>query len=272
MQLNAVHGNCHLRHVDFFLFAGKQIVVARQIGAGVADVAKVSAQRAVIVKAQAQGADGAVGGLQLDAHVHGNAQRGVDGALQGVGFDDGAARLVGEQVYRVRGVVPQQMVGPAAGLAQGVHIAAAKKIGLHVHLLDIEFARPNPVVHPLVAGVKAPGVAAHGHQAFFLGELHHFSRVAPAISQRNFHLHVLARAQAGQGLRRMHLRGRAQNHRIHFGQGQAIGQVGADVGDAVFARHFLRFFQRATHQRNHFYAFDILDSVQVLDAKGTGAR
>ena len=59
--------------------------------------------------------------------------------------------LVGEQVDRVRGVVPEQMVGPAARLALGVDVPAAEEIGLHVHLLDVELARHDPVVHLLVA-------------------------------------------------------------------------------------------------------------------------
>jgi hypothetical protein len=64
----------------------------------------------------------------------------VDRALHGVGLHDGAAGLVGEQVHRVRGVVPQQVVGPAARLAQRVHVGAAEEVGLHVHLLDVELA------------------------------------------------------------------------------------------------------------------------------------
>ena len=52
----------------------------------------------------------------------------------------GSPRLVREQVDRVRGVVPQQVVGPAARLAERVHVGAAEEVGLHVHLLDVELA------------------------------------------------------------------------------------------------------------------------------------
>ena len=76
-------------------------------------------------------------------------------------FTIGLPRLVGEQVDGVRGVVPQQVVGPAARLAERVHVRAAEEVGLHVHLLDVEFAAPDPLAHPLVARVEAARVAAH---------------------------------------------------------------------------------------------------------------
>ena len=66
-------------------------------------------------------------------------------------FTIGSPRLVGEQVDGVRGVVPQQVVGPAARLAERVHVRAAEEVGLHVHLLDVELAGDDPLVHPLVA-------------------------------------------------------------------------------------------------------------------------
>ena len=88
-----------------------------------------------------QGADRAAFALQLDRHVHRDAEFGMLRPLHRVGADD-PARLIGEQIDRVRGVVPQQVVGPAARLALGVHVLAAEEIGLDVHLLDVEFAAP----------------------------------------------------------------------------------------------------------------------------------
>ena len=79
-------------------------------------------------------------------------------ALRG---DDLAAGLPGEQVDRVRRVMPQQVVGPRARLAERVHVRAAEEVGLHVHLLDVELARPDLPVHPLVAGIEAARVADH---------------------------------------------------------------------------------------------------------------
>ena len=60
----------------------------------------------------------------------------------------GLPRLVGEQVDGVRGVVPQQVVGPAARLAERVHVGAAEEVGLHVHLLDVELAGDDPAGAP----------------------------------------------------------------------------------------------------------------------------
>jgi hypothetical protein len=108
--------------VDLLVLAVEQVVVARDVGAGVADVAEEGAQRPVVVEAEAQRADRAVGRLELDAHVHRDAQRRVDRALHGIGRTIGL-RPDSEQVHRVRGVVPQQVVGPAARLAQRVHVA-----------------------------------------------------------------------------------------------------------------------------------------------------
>ena len=74
-------------------------------------------------------------------------------------------RLPREQVDGVRGVVPQQVVGPRARLAERVDVPAAEEVGLHVHLLDVELARGDAAVHPLVARIEAPRVADHRDQA-----------------------------------------------------------------------------------------------------------
>ena len=94
LQFNAIHGHRHLGHIDFLVFAIEQVVVTRDIGRGVADIAKEGTQRTVIVKAQRQRTNRAVGSLQLNAHVHGNAQHGMDRSLHGMGFDHRATRLI----------------------------------------------------------------------------------------------------------------------------------------------------------------------------------
>ena len=53
----------------------------------------------------------------------------------------------------------------AARLAQRVHVGAAEEIGLHIHLLDVEFTGLDLLVHPLVAGVEAAGMATHSNQS-----------------------------------------------------------------------------------------------------------
>ena len=191
--------------------------------------------------------------------------------MHGIGLDDGAARLIRKQVHGVGSVVPQQVVGPATGLAQRIHVGAAEKVGLHIHLLDVELTGFNLLVHPLVAGVKATGVAHHGDQTGLLLQLGHFLRILQGVSKRNFNLHMLAGLQAGNGLLGVHLRGRAQNDGIDFRQRQRISQVGADMLDAVLVSHFLGLIQTTPDQRDDFHAVDVLDAVQVLDAEGTRA-
>ena len=57
LQLDAVHRHVHLRHVDLFFLAGDEVVIARDLGAVVADVAEERAERAVIVERQRERAD-----------------------------------------------------------------------------------------------------------------------------------------------------------------------------------------------------------------------
>jgi len=71
------------------------------------------------------------------------------------------AGLILEEIDGVAGVMPQQVIGPTARLAERVEVGAAEEIGLHVHLLDLQFAGGDLVVDPLMAGVEAPHVPSH---------------------------------------------------------------------------------------------------------------
>ena len=84
--------------------------------------------------------------------------------LHGVRAHDLRARLVTEQVHGVRGVMPQQMIGPGTRLAQRVDVGAPEEIGLHVHLLDRKLAGDDAPVDPLMRGIEAPRVPDHAHQ------------------------------------------------------------------------------------------------------------
>ena len=114
-------------------------------------------------------------------------------ALKRIGFDDGAAGLVGKQINRVRSMVPQQVIGPTAGLTECVHVGSAEEVSLHIHLLNVELTRLDFVMNPLMTGVETACVATHGHLAFFLGQAHHFFRVFPTVCQWNLDLNVLSR-------------------------------------------------------------------------------
>ena len=200
LQLNAIHGYRHLGDIEFFFFAVEQIIVAGNISGVVTDVAKESTQGSVIVEAERQGANRPIGSLQLDAHVHGDAQAGVNRPLNRISLHHRTACLVGEQIHCVCGMVPQQMIGPTARLTQGVHIGTAEKIGLHVHLKHIEMACLDLLVNKLVTGIKATRVTAHGHQTVLLLQCHHLGAVFVNITQGNFHLHMFASLQASNGL------------------------------------------------------------------------
>ena len=127
------------------------------------------------------------------------------------------------------------------------------------------------LVHILVAGVKAAGVAAHGHQATAFGQRHHSVRAFDAVSQRNFNLHMLARLQTSHGLVGMHLGWCAKNDGIDFFQSQAFCQIGCDVCNTVFGRHFFGFFNIAADERDDFNTIDIFNAVQVFDAECASA-
>ena len=96
--------------------------------------------------------------------------------------------------------MPQQVVGPATRLSERIHVGTAEEEGLHVHLLNLEFASADFLVHPLVAGVEAPRVAAHRGEPGFLLQAHHFLGVFQAVGQRDFHLHMLAISQAARNI------------------------------------------------------------------------
>src|SRR5690606_14792786 len=121
LQLDAVVRNSDAGKVDRLFLAGDEVVVTGDVGRRVADVAEEGAERPVVVEAERQRADRAALALELDRHVHGDAQFRMLRPLDGVRGDD-LARLVGEEVDRVRRVVPQQVVGPRTRLALGVHV------------------------------------------------------------------------------------------------------------------------------------------------------
>jgi hypothetical protein len=196
----------------------------------------------------------------------------MHGALQRIGAHDLGTRLVAEQVHGVRGVMPQQVVSPAARLAQRVDVSAPEEVGLHIHLLDGQLTREDAPVDPLVRRIEAARVAHHAHQAAATRGIRHGLGVAPAVRERDLHLHVFARGQALQRLRGMHLRGRAQDDGIHARLGERLTEVRGGMRHAVLARHFFGGRELPSNYRGHLDAADLLDGIQVLGAEGTGAR
>ena len=82
---------------------------------------------------------------------------------------------------------------------------------MHVHLLDLEFATRDAFMDPLVRRIKATGVPYHADPARALLRLTYGLRIFPPIGERDLDLHVLARIEAFDRLRRVHLCRRAEN-------------------------------------------------------------
>ena len=94
-------------------------------------------------------------------------------SAEGVYIYRGFAGLILKQVYRMAGVVPQQMVGPTARLAQGIHICPSKEVRFHDQMLNREFTGLYPVMDPLMTGIKTSDMVNHRHHACFFLHLHH---------------------------------------------------------------------------------------------------
>ena len=184
----------------------------------------------------------------------------------------GERALIGEEVDGVRRMVPQQMIGPRARLAERVHVGAAEEIGLHVHLIDMELAGQNLLVDKLMARVEATGVAAHRDEPGALLHRDDGFRVLQTVGERNLDLHMLAGFHALQRLRGVHLGRRRQNDGVELRELEAVGKIGRHVTDAVIGRGLLRLVELAADQRDDFDPVDQLDPVEMLEAEGAGAR
>ena len=195
----------------------------------------------------------------------------MDRPLQRVARRRSCAGLIREQVDGVRGVVPEQVVGPGARLAERVDVRAAEEVGLHVHLLDRELAGDDPLVHPLVARIEAARVADHRDQARLLLRPRDGLGVGEAVGERDLDLHVLARLRHAIACARVQLRGRGEDHRVDVRAREALGEVGRHVADAELARDLLRRLERAADERDDLDAVDLRERFEVLDAEGAGA-
>ena len=176
--------------------------------------------------------------------------------------------LVVEQIDRVAGVMPQQVVGPATRLTQRVHVAATEEVGLHIELLQLQLTGDDLVMDPLVAGVEATRVAGHGNQAGFACHLDDLDRIGQAIGHRDLNHHVLAGTQGLDSLRGMHLRRRGQQHGLKARLLEAFADITRVVRDVELTRHLGRGLLVTTGQGDDLDAGDIGHSLQMLDAEG----
>src|SRR5437773_11599506 len=74
LQLDPVHRHVNMRHVDLLLLAIDQVVVAGDVRAVVADVSKEGPQGALVVEGQGKGTARPACALEVDRHVHRNAE------------------------------------------------------------------------------------------------------------------------------------------------------------------------------------------------------
>ncbi len=196
----------------------------------------------------------------------------MDRALDAAGHRTDLTGLVLEQVHGVAGVVPEQMVGPAARLALQVDVGAAEEIGLHVHLLDVQLAGHDLVVHPLVAGIEPAGVAGHGHHPGLLLHVDDPLRVRDAVGHGDLDLDVLAGLHALHRLLGVHLGGGGQDHRLDARNLQALAEVAGPVGNVELLGHLLGGLGAAADQGDDLDAVDLLDAFQVALSERPLAR
>ena len=189
----------------------------------------------------------------------------MDRALHRVAVGDVLAALVLEQVDGVRGVVPQQMIGPAPRVAGGVDVLAPEEIGLHVHLLDLQLAGLDLLVDVLMARVEAPHVAAHRGDAGLLGDLHQVLGVLDAVGHRDLDQHVLAGAHHLLALAEVHLGRRGEDHRV--GALDAFAEIAGVMRDAVFLGDRRGGVLVAADERGDFDALNALQRIEMLLAK-----
>ena len=172
--------------------------------------------------------------FELDAHIHGDAEGRVYRPLRRVRLHDRRADLIGEEIDGVRGVVPEQMVGPRARLAERVHVGAPEEIGLHVHLLDMEFVGENSLVDELVARVEAAGVADHGDETGLLLRRDNRLGIPQTVGEGDLDLHVLAGLQAPRLSGRRASGSASPGHGVEARELQRLGELHGRVADPVF--------------------------------------
>ena len=187
--------------------------------------------------------------------------------------DDRLAGLIGEQIDRMRGVVPQQMVGPAARLALGVHVRAAEEIGLHVHLLDVEFAgRRSCLCTHWWLGLKRrvwPTMQTRPVSFCCASTASASAQLSASGISTCTCLPAFMQAIACVGV---HLRRRAQDHRVDVLAAPGFGQIGRGVARCRICRRLPAVLSSSRLTSETISTPSIsLEAVEMLFAEGAGA-
>ena len=156
--------------------------------------------------------------------------------------------LILEEINGVGRVMPEQVIRPRPRLAEGVHVGASKEIGLHVHLLDFEFALGNTAMYPLVRRIESSGMTDHANEPRGFLRLCDRLGISPTVGQRNLNLHVFAGMQALECLMGVHLRGCAENRCLNAGECERLRETPGHVADAVLLRRRARHLKIAADE------------------------
>ena len=179
--------------------------------------------------------------------------------LHGADFRGGFSGLIMKDIDGVAGVMPQQMIRPAARFAFGIHVRAPEEERLHDEMLQLQLAGLDLLMNPLMTRIEAAGVAAHGDQPGFFLNGENFFGVGQRIGNRNFDFDVFSGAHALDGLFGVDLRRRGQNDSFDAGPGDGFVEIGGPVRNAVFFRDgFCGFGGSAVNADN----FDVFDALQ----------
>jgi hypothetical protein len=185
-------------------------------------------------------------------------------SVHGVHFRRSLTGLMLELVDRVTGVVPEQVICPAAWFAFGIHIGAAEEERLNHKVLQREFAFLDSIVDPLMAGIEPSRVSAHCGESGFLCDFQDHFRVRKIVCNRNFDLHVLAGSHHLYRLFGVHLGGRRQNCGFDAGLGKGFGEIGCPVRDPILFGDSFRGVGTASGNRNDLRTLDARESVEML--------
>ncbi len=117
-------------------------------------------------------------------------------------------------------------------------------------------------MHPLMARIEAPHVAAHGDDAGLVGDFHQRLGVLDTVGDRDFDQHMLAGAHDLLALAEMQLGRRSQDHRI--GALDAFGKLAGEMRNAVFFGDLRGCILIAADQRRHFDLGNALERIEVL--------
>ena len=180
--------------------------------------------------------------------------------------------LILEEIDRVAGVVPQEMVGPAARLARRVHVGAAEEIGLDIHLLNLDLAGLDLLVNILVARIEAADMAAHGDDAGLLLHAEDALAVGERVGHRNLDEHVLARAHRELGLVGVDLGRARDDRRLDARLPQTLGEIGGPMRNLPLLGEGLGAFAPAAGDGHDLGAGDVLQRLHVARAEGALSR